>query len=157
MILVIGGTGQGKRAFAGNRLSEGAGPREIPWTDGAAADWDQFLKGAYCMNFHLFIRRLMTGEVSFKGVGGPEGSGHEPCGEKWCEAKSEILVKGLINALMEENPNRILVTDEIGYGIVPVDVFERRYREEAGRICCQAAREAAQVWRVCCGLGQRIK
>ena len=54
-------------------------------------------------------------------------------------------------------PNRILVTDEIGYGIVPMDLFERDYREQTGRVCCELAARAEQVWRVCCGLGQRIK
>ena len=37
--------------------------------------------------------------------------------------------------------DRVLVTDEIGCGIVPADAFERLYREETGRLCCQFARE----------------
>lgn len=148
MIFVIGGTSQGKRAFVRSMLpswgreegdtreprSAAGGAGEILWTDGALADWDQFMQSGFCMNFHRFIRRLLSGEMAFKAMEG-----------------------GLVRALMKECPHRILVTDEIGYGIVPIDGFERRYREETGRICCEAAGQAAQVWRVCCGLGQRIK
>ena len=53
--------------------------------------------------------------------------------------------------------DRILVTDEIGYGIVPIDPFEREYREETGRICCLLAEKSEEVWRVCCGIGTRLK
>ena len=67
------------------------------------------------------------------------------------------LASFLVQSLLEGNENRILVTEEIGCGIVPADPFERMYREETGRVCCLAAAEARQVWRVCCGLGQRIK
>ena len=78
-------------------------------------------------------------------------------GESVCgEGRGADGIRGMADALMKANPDRILVTDEIGYGIVPVDPFERQYRETAGRICCQAAGYASQVWRVCCGIGQRI-
>lgn len=160
MIFVIGGTCQGKREFAEHRLlPEAGGPRSagVLWTDGAEAGWDQFMRSGYCVNFHLFIRRILKGEVVFEGMGNPDGNERGAIWQERDNAGGETLVPGLTRALMRENPDRILVTDEIGYGIVPVDAFERRYREETGRICCQAAREAAEVWRVCCGMGQRIK
>ena len=59
--------------------------------------------------------------------------------------------------LFKACPGRVLVTDEIGLGIVPLDPFEREYREETGRICCLLAARSEQVWRVACGLGQRLK
>lgn len=165
MVFVIGGSCQGKRAFAESCLVPGAEavrsvscPKAFSWTDGALADWNQFMEGSLCVNFHLFIRRLMNGEAA---IGAMEN------GEKWkddgwsrrrgWEAGDGELAEKLVSALMKGNPERILVTDEIGCGIVPLDAFERQYREETGRICCQAARKAAQVWRVCCGMGQRIK
>ena len=33
----------------------------------------------------------------------------------------------------EENPDTIVIADEIGNGIVPLDAFEREYREQTGR------------------------
>lgn len=51
----------------------------------------------------------------------------------------------------------ILISDEIGNGIVPFDVFEREYRERMGRILIRLAERAEEVERVICGIGQKIK
>lgn len=51
----------------------------------------------------------------------------------------------------------VIVSDETGYGLVPVDAFERRYREAAGRVNCFLAGEAEQVIRVVCGIGMKLK
>lgn len=54
-------------------------------------------------------------------------------------------------------PDCILISDEIGNGIVPMDAFEREYREQTGRILIELAKEAEEVIRVLCGIGQKIK
>lgn len=54
-------------------------------------------------------------------------------------------------------PDCILISDEIGNGIVPMDAFEREYREQTGRILIELAKEAEEVTRVICGIGQKIK
>ena len=51
----------------------------------------------------------------------------------------------------------IIISDEIGNGIVPIDAFEREYRERTGRILVEIAKKAEEVERVICGIGQRIK
>ena len=51
----------------------------------------------------------------------------------------------------------IIISDEIGNGIVPTDRFEREYRERTGRILVELARQADEVMRVVCGIGQKIK
>ena len=53
--------------------------------------------------------------------------------------------------------NRVVIADEIGCGLVPIDPFERAWREETGRILCALAREAEAVVRVHCGFPQAIK
>ncbi|MCR5755118.1 MAG: bifunctional adenosylcobinamide kinase/adenosylcobinamide-phosphate guanylyltransferase, partial [Acetatifactor sp.] len=45
----------------------------------------------------------------------------------------------------------VVITAEQGYGVVPVDAFERNYREQAGRVNCYLARQAKSVIRVICG------
>ena len=55
------------------------------------------------------------------------------------------------------NPNSIVISDEIGNGIVPLDSFEREYRERTGRVLVKLAEQADEVVRVICGIGQRIK
>jgi len=79
-------------------------------------------------HFHEYIRRLMQGGQELD-----------------------------IQRLKEENPHLILVTNELGYGVVPVDRFDREYREKTGRICCMIAKEATEVHRVVCGIGTVIK
>ena len=54
-------------------------------------------------------------------------------------------------------PDCILISDEIGNAIVPMDAFEREYREQTGRILIELAKEAEEVIRVICGIGQKIK
>ena len=59
--------------------------------------------------------------------------------------------------LMQENPDAFVTADEIGCGIVPMEAFERDYREIDGRICQRIAAYSEEVHRVICGLGMRIK
>ena len=54
-------------------------------------------------------------------------------------------------------PGCIVISDEIGNGIVPIDSFEREYRERTGRILVKLAEQADEVVRVVCGIGQKIK
>lgn len=51
----------------------------------------------------------------------------------------------------------VVICDEVGCGVVPMDAFERAWREKVGRVCCYFAKEAEQVIRVVCGMGNRIK
>jgi adenosyl cobinamide kinase/adenosyl cobinamide phosphate guanylyltransferase len=62
-----------------------------------------------------------------------------------------------IAEFLEQNPDTIIICDEIGNGIVPMDAFEREYRERLGRILITIAAKADRVERVICGIGQRIK
>lgn len=50
-----------------------------------------------------------------------------------------------------------VVCDEVGGGVVPVSAFERLWREEVGRLCCDMAQAAQTVVRVVCGLPQVLK
>lgn len=54
-------------------------------------------------------------------------------------------------------PECIIICDEIGNGIVPMDAFEREYRERTGRMLVVLAEQAWEVVRVICGIGQKIK
>ena len=55
------------------------------------------------------------------------------------------------------NGFEVIISDEIGCGIVPFDKYERLWREEVGRGLCEAAVRCDEVWRVLCGIGSRIK
>ena len=51
----------------------------------------------------------------------------------------------------------IVISTEIGGGLVPVDPEQRAAREAAGRLSCLLAARADTVIRVCCGLPQLLK
>ena len=61
--------------------------------------------------------------------------------ERWCAA----------------HPAGVLICDEVGCGVTPLDRADRDWREQVGRTCSRLAAEAGAVYRVCCGLGVRIK
>ena len=54
-------------------------------------------------------------------------------------------------------PDCIVICDELGCGVVPMDREERAWREQVGRTCCRMWERAAAVYRVTCGLGVRLK
>lgn len=78
------------------------------------------------------------------------------------EVIREIVKEGKMgadyaNELYEANPDVIVVCNEIGYGIHPLDREERLWREQTGRALCVIAEHSDSVTRVSCGIGQRIK
>ena len=114
MILITGGNGQGKHAFAETLLSEKTESRIVS-------------------QYHLYLRRRMQ-----------EG------------ADEEILLQETKD-FCKEHPNAIVVTEEVGCGVVPMDSFERTWREVCGRASVILAERSEQVYRLICGIPQRLK
>ena len=70
----------------------------------------------------------------------------------------EGRTKEALLTMLENNRNlQLLISDEIGYGLVPIDDFEREYREFHGRVMTELAEKADCVERVVCGIPQRIR
>ncbi len=59
--------------------------------------------------------------------------------------------------LSQENPDAVVVCNEIGLGIHPFEMEDRVWREETGRALCVLAEKSESVTRVICGIAQRIK
>lgn len=68
-------------------------------------------------------------------------------------ADCEKAASELINMCSED----IVISDEIGNGIIPVEKSERDFREWMGRVQIIIAKRADEVYRVICGIGQKIK
>ena len=103
---------------------------DTEWTDGSACALEEIATCSAMNCFHLFVRR-------------------------WLEAGR--TKEELIDTVLKKNSGILIVCDEVGCGLVPVDAFEREYREAAGRICTAFADRADRVDRVVCGIGMRIK
>lgn len=127
MKLVIGGYAQGKLQYV---LQKYRLKEDAVW-DAALPDEKEMLVGTTVINhFHQWVRnRLSDG-------GCPE-----------------TAVESFVNRCGD----CIIICDEIGNGIVPMEAFEREYRERTGRMLIELARKAEEVERVICGIGQKIK
>ena len=51
----------------------------------------------------------------------------------------------------------IIIANDISGGIVPMDPVLRAWREACGRMNNELAAEASEVWRLFCGIPQRLK
>ena len=71
--------------------------------------------------------------------------------------QEDMDAAGMVLKEAEQNPAALILCNELGCGLVPMDAFDRRYRETVGRIQCALAKEAKEVYRVYCGIGERIK
>lgn len=84
-----------------------------------------------------------------------------------CIADYQLIVKRLLeeNAdvqtfterLCRENPNAVVIINEIGAGIIPLEKSDRIWREETGRSGCLIARNSSEVIRLACGIPTTIK
>lgn len=58
---------------------------------------------------------------------------------------------------MDALQDKIVIGEEIGCGIVPMEPFEREWRDETGRVYQLLAANAQEVTRVWAGLPQKLK
>jgi adenosylcobinamide kinase/adenosylcobinamide-phosphate guanylyltransferase len=63
----------------------------------------------------------------------------------------------ILKKMVKDDPDLIIISTEIGCGIVPLDEDTRIYRKKLGRLQCEAAGIADEVIRVTCGIGVKIK
>lgn len=126
-ILVIGGACQGKTEWVEKNFS---GYRNIFIEDLLKENrLGQMHHGVWINKFHLIMKQWLW-----------EGR----------EYKKEV-------SLFMKNPSWLVASDEIGNGVVPVSKKDRRWREETGRMLCELAKEADEVYRIYCGIATRIK
>ena len=134
MKLVIGGAYQGKREFLMKKwdISEG----EIADMEDFRDDESGRMSAAADPGIRAVVHyQVLVREQTERGL--------DPAGS--------------LRQLAALNPGIILCADEIGMGIVPMDRKERNFREACGRTLCLAAQMSDEVWRVICGIGERIK
>ena len=72
-------------------------------------------------------------------------------------ADSPELLYGFAEKLVNERPGIIIISDQVGGGIVPIDMADSEWRELHGRIMCRLVENACHFERIICGTGQVIK
>lgn len=73
------------------------------------------------------------------------------------EEKVEGEITALIDKIKAIDGNLVMVTNEVGYSIVPENHIARVYRDIIGRINQKIAGLSAEVYLVTCGIPRRIK
>lgn len=71
--------------------------------------------------------------------------------------KTQEEILAFLDALCRLAPSLVLVTCEVGCGIVPMDPFARTFRETVGRISTALAARAETVTRLQCGIPMTLK
>lgn len=71
--------------------------------------------------------------------------------------RSAEEIQASVDKRLRENPETVIISDELGCGIVPFDPKDREYRELTGRLLCNIAEKSDNVYRIVCGIGQKIK
>jgi adenosylcobinamide kinase/adenosylcobinamide-phosphate guanylyltransferase len=74
----------------------------------------------------------------------------------------EAILKGedpreFARKICRDKPDAVIVANEVGAGIVPMEASERAFREAVGRALCVIAQASDTVVRAVCGIGARIK
>jgi adenosylcobinamide kinase / adenosylcobinamide-phosphate guanylyltransferase len=69
----------------------------------------------------------------------------------------QAATKGLIDTMASSAGQIILVSNEVGQGIVPDNALARRFRDEAGWLNQSMAAATNDVWFVIAGLPQQLK
>ena len=125
-------------------------------------------KREYCQQKHPEAMVLENMEKAFDEDGmylGQEVPEQTVIWNRYHETVKEWMSLGLepeeiwtrTSAWMKAHHEWVIISDEIGNGIVPMESGQRHWREETGRLLCKIAREADCVERICCGLPIRIK
>ena len=135
MILVIGGYAQGKLEYVKEKYQTG-GDDIFDFEVEDIAELERYSDGLFSDRQIILnnINSLIKKELD---------DGKDP--------------EELLGNILSKFNNVIIITDEVGNGIVPIDKNERIYREKTGRLQCMLAQNADEVIRVTCGVGQRIK
>ena len=135
MELVIGGRAQGKLGYVLTKYPKASVMEgETPWQgEGLLAPQGPVFVVVIWNHFHLSVRAWLV------------------------EGREAAKLWDYVEAWVLSHPNAVIISDEIGCGIVPIDGGERHWREETGRLLCKIAANATQVERVICGIPMRIK
>lgn len=138
MELYIGGSFQGKLDYVKKLHPQGkiCGREDfLQLLNKAAEGQKAFDDGSFIIwnEFNLCVKKLIEEGLSFD------------------------VIEGKILAVLNEQKNIAVISDEIGNGIVPIERIERDYREFTGRLLCKIAEKSESVVKITCGLGQKLK
>ena len=73
------------------------------------------------------------------------------------EQMTKMEATGETDFLIPYLRKEVVICNEVGSGIIPMDANDRMAREQTGRLCIQLAKRAEKVVRMVCGIPNIIK
>lgn len=162
-VLVLGGARSGKSAFA-ERLVRGCAGAPTYIATGRA--WDDEMRERIAR--HRADRgsdwTTIEAPLDLRGaLADADGPVLVDCLTLWVtnlmmeEADCDARFESLLEDLETRGAPTVLVSNEVGLGIVPMDAMSRAFRDHAGRLHQRIAAMATEVHFVTAGLAQRLK
>ena len=99
-------------------------------TDGASCEFDDSKTAKILKNYHVLVRRMI---------------------------ESGIDAEAYTRELCKTNPDCVILINDVGSGIIPMEKQERIWRENVGRAGCILAEQSSTVIRLICGIPTAIK
>ncbi len=155
MIMITGGAFAGKLEFA--RAQFGLNEDEI--VDGTDCAPEDVFTAKCIVHYERLIRRLMEadGKGDLYGANGADEKTEAASTGGGAPKNKNLCPLTFTDRLLCENPDAVVIMDEIGSGIIPLEKGERLWREQTGRAGCRIAEYADMVIRLCCGVPEVIK
>ncbi len=167
MEVYFGGAYQGKLDYVLDRK----GKQQV--ADGAVCNMEDIKSADVLNHLHLYIQRIIRCDKSAYYNSEYDNKSYDTsvCGkndynqgayDKNIHYKNDYNqnvydMDSLIDEIYAANPDIILICDEVGSGIVPIEKKDRIYREAVGRALCRAVKISDRVERIMCGIGQCLK
>lgn len=183
-VLILGGARSGKSALAERMLAQSPDTRPVTYAATAPryphdAEWGERI-ARHRAQRPAHWRTVETGEDPGLLAGllaGAEGPVLADCLTLWLTSAMDAvgawdeaawaqgaprealdaLVRGLTQAFAAARGPVVLVSNELGFGLVPPDPGSRRFRDELGRLNQACAAAADEVHLVVAGLPLRLK
>jgi len=140
MVFITGGAYQGKLEYALERFKLSAG--DVYYCNDGAAEAPENKKIIY--EIDKWILALVKAEENINA--GTAAS-----------AGNAITAAGAARALIERNPDAIVICNDISCGVVPYDPVQRKWREAVGRAAAELSRYSAEAVRLFCGIPAKLK
>jgi len=166
--LVLGGTRSGKSAYAQSCAEDAAGAQGRPIMIVTAQAFDDEMRSRIARHQTDRDARWITVEAPLDLVGaiaalGPDDITVVDCLTLWlsnlmaAEADIEAAFAALTSAVAATPARLLLVSNEVGWSIVPDNAMARLFRDHAGRLHQTLAKAADEVMLIVAGLPMTLK
>ena len=160
MKLIIGGAFQGKTQAALDMTGLG----ELDIIDGGSCSLQEIqnARGPFILDrFHELVRRALDDGMEETErpaqAERPEQEEQTAQAEHVQQAVSLAGLEQLVTDGTLAGEALAIVCNELGCGVVPMERSDRAWREKTGRLLCELAKQAPEVYRVTAGIAVRIK